>query len=88
MFSVTVKPGHPTGVRHRAGLAFSASGPTLLETVPDAVVKDTWLIVSVAPADPKSIPSPSTGEGEGEGDNTPRADVTREKGKGRRGSGD
>jgi len=46
MFSVALKPGHPTGVRHRAGLVFSASAPTLLETVPDAVRKDSWLVVS------------------------------------------
>ena len=53
MFSVLLKHGHPTGVYHRAGLVFSASAPTLLETVPDAVRKDPWL--SVSDADPNAI---------------------------------
>jgi len=46
MFQVNLKPGHPTGVYHRAGLEFTASGPVELEEVPEAVRKDPWLIVT------------------------------------------
>jgi len=81
MFSVALKPGHPTGVRHRAGLVFSASAPTLLEEIPEAVRADAWLIVTdVVPA---SIPSPSKPEGKGE---TEGDETIREKRKGRWGS--
>ena len=45
MFEVRLKPGHPTGIYHRAGIEFSASAPTVLEQVPKAVRKDPWLIV-------------------------------------------
>lgn len=43
LYAIRLKPGHPTGVYHRAGLAFSASSPTYLETVPAAVANDPWL---------------------------------------------
>lgn len=46
MYEIRLKPGHPTGVYHRAGIEFSISSPTFLEKVPDAVMKDFWLIVS------------------------------------------
>jgi hypothetical protein len=45
-YEIRLKPGHPTGIYHRAGLEFSASTPTYLEEVPDAVANDAWLIVS------------------------------------------
>ena len=49
MYEIRLKPGHPTGVYHRAGIEFSISSPTFLEKVPDAVMNDAWLIVSEAP---------------------------------------
>jgi hypothetical protein len=46
MYEVTVKQGHPTGVRNRAGMIFTAGGPVLLQEVPQAVRDDPWLIVT------------------------------------------
>ena len=45
MFEVRLKPGHPTGTYHRAGMTFP-SEPVKLEKVPPAVAKDPWLIVT------------------------------------------
>ena len=45
MFEVTLKPGHPTGSYRRAGIHFTASEPVVLETLPEAVEIDPWLIV-------------------------------------------
>lgn len=50
-YEVRLKPGHPSGVYHRAGLIFSASGPTLLDAVPEAVAIDPWLIVTAVEAE-------------------------------------
>lgn len=55
-YEVRLKPGHPSGMYHRAGLTFSASAPTRMDEVPAAVATDPWLIVS-------EVPSPSMGEG-------------------------
>lgn len=46
MFKVALRTGHPTGIYRRAGIEFSASAPTRLEEVPEAVARDPWLLVS------------------------------------------
>jgi len=56
VFEVTLKLGHPTGTYRRGGHIFHASEPTMLETVPDLVRKDPWLVVKAidAPAKEKA----------------------------------
>lgn len=49
MYEIRLKPGHPTGVYHRAGMIFHPIEPVMMEKVPDAVMNDAWLIVSEAP---------------------------------------
>jgi hypothetical protein len=46
LFTVRLKPGHPTGVYHRAGIMFTATAPTVLDTVPVEVTYDPWLLVT------------------------------------------
>lgn len=50
-YAVHLKPGHPTGVYHRAGLTFCRSEPTLLTEVPEEVKNDLWLIVTETAAE-------------------------------------
>jgi len=45
MFEVRLKPGHPTGTYRRAGMEFTAA-PVKLGSVPAAVAKDPWLLVT------------------------------------------
>lgn len=45
MYEVKVKPGHPAGIFRRAGMTFTAE-PVKLDKVPEAVVKEPWLIVT------------------------------------------
>lgn len=56
-FEVTLKAGHPTGTYRRGGHVFRSNPPTVLETVPDAVKQDPWLIVKVvdAPKKPEEL---------------------------------
>ena len=60
MFSVLLKPSHPTGVYHRAGMEFTRGAAVLMETVPEAIEKDEWLVVTKV-AEP--IGAQETGEG-------------------------
>ena len=63
MFEVKLKPGHPTGLYHRAGIEFSAGGPTFLEEVSEDLVRDRWLIVGMASPDAKiGPPQPAENE--------------------------
>lgn len=50
-YEVRLKPGHPTGVYHRAGLTFSRGEPTLLTEVSEAIKNDGWLIVTEVAAE-------------------------------------
>jgi len=52
MYEVVLKPKHPTGVYHRAGMVFSHAMPVMMDKVPDAVKKDAWLVVKEV-EDPK-----------------------------------
>ena len=64
MFEVSLKPRHPTGVYHRAGIEFSRSAPVLLEKVPKAVQDDPWLVVKEVAGknkEPKSDDNKSKG---------------------------
>jgi hypothetical protein len=45
-YDVRLKPGHPTGEFHRAGLTFSVNGAVRLDVLPEAVRMEPWLIVS------------------------------------------
>lgn len=56
MYEIKLKPGHPTGTYHRAGMTFTAE-PVRMEKVPEAVAKDPWLIVSKI-EEPKKEPPP------------------------------
>jgi outer membrane biosynthesis protein TonB len=58
MFEVKLKSGHPTGSYMRAGIRFYASAPTALETVPDAVRADPWLVVTEIPDPTPPPPDP------------------------------
>jgi len=63
MFEVILKTHHPIGTYHRAGLEFNRNTPVRLETVPDAVRKDPWLVVTRVAA--VKTPAPM---GSGDGD--------------------
>lgn len=46
MYEVTLKPGHPSGVYHRSGRAFTAEPAYLSEEeITDAIRDDIWLNV-------------------------------------------
>jgi hypothetical protein len=78
MYEVTLKPSHPTGVYHRAGMEFTKSGPVELDaeaaaavhtkkpraTVLELLQKDDWLIVKEVE---KKDPPKDGGKDDGKG---------------------
>jgi len=50
LYAVRVKPQHPIGTRHRAGMCF-VRDYTYMEEVPEAVIEDKWLEVREATED-------------------------------------
>lgn len=56
MFEVVLKPGHPTGVYHRAGQEFNKTTPVKMATVPKAIAEDPNLQVTEK-ARPAPVPA-------------------------------